>query len=410
MWSKSNIHSFGFNHFVSLVDIDETMPIVDVNMIPIGYSDDLSRKVPIEIDLTKEMNEDEVGVDNNSQIDSEAKKESNEEAGKNIDGWLCTLCYQTVSMKSNVYMFDRSRYNFEHDIVRNVLDEMIRCCDHSGDEFICRFCHNCLESWDNPKYPMKCIYLAQNKNESSVFHHDKKKNVDSKVEVEALLRKISEFEVKKELKERIKNEIDIEKKVTKNKSKKDALLQKAASKFKKSCKEFPEFVCTCCHHMMFYRSVIKFKEGNYYFGGVCSRALSDRYCFKDNEKEHEYICTTCDRKLRKNEMPCQAVANGLQIPKVPRELQGLTRLECRCIGLRIPFMSIRALPKGGQGKIRGPCVNVPATLEPIADVLPQIPENIDLVLLKFKRMITYKSNYLCDYIRPEKVMKMLCDG
>ena len=63
--------------------------------------------------------------------------------------------------------------------------------------------------------------------------------------------------------------------------------------------------------------------------------------------------------------------------------------------------------KGGLGQIRGPCVNVPATLEPIAKVLPRVPENIDLVLLKFKRMITYKSNYMCDYIRPQKVMTAL---
>ena len=225
--------------------------------------------------------------------------------------------------------------------------------------------------------------------------------------MEAFSEKILEFQVKSELKERIKNEIDFEKEVRKNKSKKHALLEKASAKFRKSCKEFPEFVCTCCHRMMFYRSVTKLNVEKYNLGGVCGRALSNRYGFKDNEKEDEYICTTCDRKLRKNEMPCQAVANGLEIPNVPRELQGLRRLECRCIGLRIPFMSIRALPKGGQGKIRGPCINVPASLEPIADVLPRIPENIDLVLLKFKRMITYKSNYLCDYIRPEKVMNAL---
>ena len=50
-------------------------------------------------------------------------------------------------------------------------------------------------------------------------------------------------------------------------------------------------------------------------------------------------------------MPFQAVANGLELPEVPVELQGLTRLECRCISLRIPFMQIRALPKGGRGKI-----------------------------------------------------------
>ena len=136
-------------------------------------------------------------------------------------------------------------------------------------------------------------------------------------------------------------------------------------------------------------------------------ALNETYRFKDDGKQNEYICTTCDRSLKKNCMPCQAVANGLEIPHVPTELQGLTILECRCIGLRIPFMWIRALPKGGQGKIRGPCINVPASLEPIAHVLPRIPENIDLVLLKFKRMLTYKSNYMYNYIHPEKVMNAL---
>ena len=64
-------------------------------------------------------------------------------------------------------------------------------------------------------------------------------------------------------------------------------------------------------------------------------------------------------------MPVQAVANGLELPEIPPELQGLTRLECRSIILRIPFMQIRALPRGGQGKIQGPCVNIPALLEPI---------------------------------------------
>ena len=128
--------------------------------------------------------------------------------------------------------------------------------------------------------------------------------------MEAFSEKSLEFQVKNELKERIKNEIDFEKEVRKNKSKKDALLEKAAAKFRKSCKEFLEFVCTCFYHMMFYRSIAKLNVENYILGGVCGRALSDRYHFKDNEKEDEYICTTCDRKLRKNEMPCQAVTNG----------------------------------------------------------------------------------------------------
>ena len=70
-------------------------------------------------------------------------------------------------------------------------------------------------------------------------------------------------------------------------------------------------------------------------------------------------------------------------------------------------MMIRALPKGGLGKIRGPCINVPATVQPIADVLPRLPDNIDLIWVEFKRMLVYKSNHYQDYIHPQKVMTAL---
>ena len=115
-------------------------------------------------------------------------------------------CHKEVYSKSNVYLFDISRYNFDHETVRNVLDKTIHCCNDSGEEFICRFCHDCLKSWDNPKYPIKSIYLAKKKNEDSVSSSDKKKNVDKKVQVEAFSEKILEFQVKNELKERINKE------------------------------------------------------------------------------------------------------------------------------------------------------------------------------------------------------------
>ena len=121
----------------------------------------------------------------------------------------------------------------------------------------------------------------------------------------------------------------------------------------------------------------------------------------------EFICQNCDRDLKKGVLPAQAVANNLEVPDVPDVLKGLTRLEVRCIALRIPFMNIRALRKGGLGKISGACVNVPTSLEPIAEVLPCVPQDTELILLKFKRMLSSKSNYLCDYIHPKRVMDAL---
>ena len=189
--------------------------------------------------------------------------------------------------------------------------------------------------------------------------------------------------------------------------KRRCLIESAGQKFLENAKKIPDRVCTCCHRLLFEKSVKALEIEKFPSNQVTARALNDAYRYKDKESGREYICTTCKDNLKRGVMPFQAVANGLELPKIPVELQGLTRLECRCISLRIPFMQIRALPKGGRGKIRGPCVNVPATLQPITEVLPRIPENMDLVFLKFKRIITYKNNYMHDYIRPYKVMAAL---
>ena len=65
------------------------------------------------------------------------------------------------------------------------------------------------------------------------------------------------------------------------------------------------------------------------------------------------------------------------------------------------------MQKGSLGKITGPCINVPASLEPITEVLPRIPEDTQLVIFKLKRMLVYKSHYLCDYMHPQIVMNAL---
>ena len=183
---------------------------------------------------------------------------------------------------------------------------------------------------------------------------------------------------------------------------------KARNEFSKKCKQFPEYACTCCHCVMFYKSVQIFHLEKYDLTNEdVEETLSRRYRYKSDDKEHEYICQTSHQNLKAGCMPTQAVANQLEVPVVPDILQNLTCLEGCCIALRIPFMSIRPMRKGGLGKITGPCINVPASLEPITEVLPRIPEETKLVVVKLKRMLMYKSHYLCDYIHPQIVMNAL---
>ena len=279
--------------------------------------------------------------------------------------FYCTSCHRAVLVRSNVKIFKKDNYNFEIEVAKNVLDDQYRQKSDDGKENICQNCSKNLQK-KNPKVPRKSAYNIEMRKKYT--NHAEK--------------------VGKEM----------------NRTK---CLFKTGEKFKKSCQQLPEFICTSCHRMFFMKSVLVFDVNKYELNGPCLRVLDDHYRFKDDDKENEFICQTCHRDLKKNKLPVQSVANMLEVPGVPEELQGLTHLECHCIGLRIPFMMLQALRKGGLGQIHSPCVNVPATLEPIAKVLPRVPENIDLVLLKFKRMITYKSNYMCDYIRPQKVMTAL---
>ena len=116
----------------------------------------------------------------------------------------------------------------------------------------------------------------------------------------------------------------------------------------------------------------------------------------------EWVCRTCDRTLKRGNMPLQAKANGLQLCPVPPELSGLNALELRLICLRVPFMKMVALPTGKQRSIHGPAVNVPSKVDTICEVLPRLPSQTEMVPLKLKRKVAYRGHYMYDYVTPQK--------
>ena len=170
----------------------------------------------------------------------------------------------------------------------------------------------------------------------------------------------------------------------------------------------PEFVCTCCHRILFRKTVVIFNESNYNFGNLTvERALSEMNRYKSDCHDAEYICVTCHNNLKRKtpKMPAQAVANGLDLPEIPPELSTLTEIERRLISLRIPFMKILAMHRAGSHfKVNGPFVNVPTTLNKVCELLPQIPDEAQLVPMKLKWKIEYKGYYMYGSIRKEIVM------
>ena len=187
--------------------------------------------------------------------------------------------------------------------------------------------------------------------------------------------------------------------------KRNVSVECAVSAFHSKVKFGPDYVCTCCHRMMYRKSVIlcnKAKASADVIQKVFSADLS--YISFDGK---QWVCRTCDRTLKRGNMPLQAKANGLQLCQVPPELSGLNALELRLICLRVPFMKMVALPTGKQRSIHGPAVNVPSKVDTICDVLPRLPSQTEMVPLKLKRKVAYRGHYMYDYVTPQKPLDAL---
>ena len=101
-------------------------------------------------------------------------------------------------------------------------------------------------------------------------------------------------------------------------------------------------------------------------------------CGGNETSSNKFICKTCNASLKKDKMPCQAVANNLYFDNIPDALQDLCPLEQRLISQRLPFMQIVSLPRGGQKGINGDVVNVPAQIDTIVKPCPGCQLIVDL--------------------------------
>ena len=107
-------------------------------------------------------------------------------------------------------------------------------------------------------------------------------------------------------------------------------------------------------------------------------------------------------------MPDQACANGLKLYDIPEDLQEISTIERRIISLRLPFLTILVMWKyGAHCKVNGPPVNVPTILNQVIDMLPPMPQQLQIHPLKLKWKLEYKSHYMYDVIRKGHVMAAL---
>ena len=72
------------------------------------------------------------------------------------------------------------------------------------------------------------------------------------------------------------------------------------------------------------------------------------------------------------------------------DLLNFTSLEERLVSPHIPFMQIHELPRGGQFKIHGNVVNVPANINLTINILLRSMDKLQTIPVKLKRHLNYK--------------------
>ena len=184
-------------------------------------------------------------------------------------------------------------------------------------------------------------------------------------------RKIDDLEINVPRK-KIKRDIDLlPKKIQKN----FETIEESIKRFHSDISFGPIYVCSCCHQTWFRKSVSVLK--NTHIPAESKRLHCTEFTSVGNE---EWICHTCLSALRDSKLPKLSVANGMKWPDKPPELN-LHQLEERLIALRIPFMQIRELPRGGQYSLKGNVINVPVDIQPTINSLPRpMDENFTVAI------------------------------
>ena len=93
-------------------------------------------------------------------------------------------------------------------------------------------------------------------------------------------------------------------------------------------------------------------------------------------------------------------------PDKPPELN-LHQLEEKLIALRIPFMQIRELPRGGQYSLKGNVINVPVDIQPTINCLPRPMDENFTVAIQLKKKLLYKKVDFKENVRPLRVLSAL---
>ena len=173
------------------------------------------------------------------------------------------------------------------------------------------------------------------------------------------------------------------------------------SRFTDLIKEGPYYICVVCNRCHYHRSVLTFKFEKYIIN------IDNFYREVLSSDGKLYICRTCHKKLKKSEIPAQAVSNKLDIFDFPDDLANMNRLERVIISRRILFKKVTIMPKGQAPKLKGSICNVPVNTNDVANTLPQGADSSGILMVKLKRKLMYRGHVFFEAVSPDVVRSAL---
>ena len=120
-----------------------------------------------------------------------------------------------------------------------------------------------------------------------------------------------------------------------------------------------------------------------------------------------YVCRTCNLKLKKGKVPCQAVCYKLAVSCLPEQFKSVRKLERVLISKRLLFKKVKIMPKGQSPKLKGALCNISVEHVDVSSLLSRLADSKGLVTAKLKKKLEYKGHALFEPVRTRFIVDLL---
>lgn len=172
----------------------------------------------------------------------------------------------------------------------------------------------------------------------------------------------------------------------------------------------PDIVCVYCDNSFFPKSVQKFQRSTIKWKLRDEIRNADKFIKNLKNNSSESIGKTCTKYVTSGKLQKMTTNSDLKFPALPEIIRNLTAVEERTVSPYVPFMQMKSLQPhaiNSQLSLKGSIVNIPVEINDIINVSPRRFDSMPTILIKLKRHLDYKSDYMYERIRPPKVCEAL---